>query len=542
MFTFFNIDVSFFMILILQSVLGDESCRVPLGIKTSALPPDDRFIIDINPPVDHYVPEESYTVVLKSTDGKAKFIGFSIWLTGNTAENPDNPRKPKYFLAGRLLPDDSLTKFGDRDCPNNTVIQTNLVPKSLVQAKWKAPPKDQGCVTIHAMVAIRNDMYYSGLTRRVCEDVRKLEDMPPDENPNCSVCEEARYKMIFEGLWSYNTHRPLYPLSNTSSASFSDIVGASHNKNFNIFIIDKEASEGVKTLAEQGNTTVLELDMQEKIGNSVRSIIKATRPRTTNAATSAIFRVNQKYHLVSIVTAILPSPDWFLGAANLELCDARNPNTWSPKITYNLYPLDAGTDKGTDFISPNDNLMPPQAIGNVRFQNPSKENKPFAKLHFELIRTFKLTPYCLTNKTETSGEDEGEGDTDKPKEDEENTENEDEESSVKTTVSSTSEASLVTDPESSAECPMSAWSDWDECVGSCEDGKRRGQHKRERYHLVNNHPVEYGDDEEYEKVPETCREIEEFNFELCEEDCEETSTAEPETQQRVAPGKSWWFK
>ncbi|XP_063376331.1 spondin-2-like [Cydia fagiglandana] len=523
----FSIDFPFFMTLLLQSVLCDESCRIPLGIKTPALPPDDRYIIDINPPVENYVPEGTYTVILKSNDGKAKFIGFTIWLTGHSAENPDNKRKPKIYLAGQLLPDDPLTKFGDRECPNNTVIQTNLVPKDIVQAKWKAPPKGQDCVTIHAMVAIRNDMYYSGLTRRVCEDVRKLEDMPPDESPNCSVCEEARYKITFEGLWSYNTHRPLYPMSNTSTPSFSDIVGASHNKNFKIFIINKEASEGVKTLAEQGNTTVLELDMQEKIGNSVRSIIKATRPRTTNAATSAIFRVNQKYHLVSVVTAILPSPDWFLGASNLELCNARNPNTWTPNITYNLYPLDAGTDKGSDFNSANDNLMPPQAIGNVKFQNAPKETKPFAKLRFELIRTFKLTPDCLKNKTETSGEDEVGGNNDNTEEQEEKEdkeEEEDKESSVKTTVSSTSETSLVTDPESSPECPMSAWSDWDECVASCEGGKRRGQHKRERYHLVNNHPVEYGDEEEYEKVPEICRGIEEYNFELCEEDCEETST------------------
>jgi hypothetical protein len=72
--------------------------------------------------------------------------------------------------------------------------------------------------------------------------------------------------MIFEGLWSYNTHRPLYPTSNTSKPSFSDIVGASHNKDYNIFISHYEASEGVKTLAEQGNTTRLEMDMQEKVG------------------------------------------------------------------------------------------------------------------------------------------------------------------------------------------------------------------------------------------------------------------------------------
>lgn len=52
--------------------------------------------------------------------------------------------------------------------------------------------------------------------------------------------------------------------------------------------------------------------------------------------------------MVSLATAIVPSPDWFLGVANLELCKAKA-HEWAKSVTFNLYPMDAGTDSGKKF-------------------------------------------------------------------------------------------------------------------------------------------------------------------------------------------------
>lgn len=63
---------------------------------------------------------------------------------------------------------------------------------------WKAPPKDNGCVTLHAYVAIKTEVYYNNqgpLAKRICEDRRKLEDMMPVVNSDCQVCEDAKYKV-----------------------------------------------------------------------------------------------------------------------------------------------------------------------------------------------------------------------------------------------------------------------------------------------------------------------------------------------------------
>lgn len=61
---------------------------------------------------------------------------------------------------------------------------------------WIAPPKDNDCVTIYAVVAVKPDVWYSNegpLIKKVCEDRRQKDDMQPTLNNRCSICNEARY-------------------------------------------------------------------------------------------------------------------------------------------------------------------------------------------------------------------------------------------------------------------------------------------------------------------------------------------------------------
>lgn len=85
-----------------------------------------------------------------------------------------------------------------------------------------------------------------------------------------------------------------------------------------------------------------------QLGTNVRTVIKATSPPEPNMDAVAQFRASKAFTRLSIATAIVPSPDWFLGVSNLELCSTMT-NQWADRITLNLYPLDAGTDKGANF-------------------------------------------------------------------------------------------------------------------------------------------------------------------------------------------------
>lgn len=83
--------------------------------------------------------------------------------------------------------------------------------------------------------------------------------------------------------------------------------------------------------------------------DQLRTIIKArglAYPNVTGK-TFAVFRVDPINHLVSFVSMIDPSPDWFVGVSGLELC---LPNcTWIENKVMELYPWDAGTDSGATY-------------------------------------------------------------------------------------------------------------------------------------------------------------------------------------------------
>lgn len=84
-------------------------------------------------------------------------------------------------------------------------------------------------------------------------------------------------------------------------------------------------------------------------GGNIRTIIKARGLAHPNITTKtlAVFRVDSENHLVSFVSPMRPSPDWFVGVSALELC--QETCDWvETKVLY-LYPWDAGTADGTSY-------------------------------------------------------------------------------------------------------------------------------------------------------------------------------------------------
>ncbi|XP_052756230.1 uncharacterized protein LOC113512319 isoform X2 [Galleria mellonella] len=473
-------------LLLLVSVThgNDELCdRRPLGSKTAPLPPDNRFFIDVVDTFgDLYIPNREYKVRLYSRDSTSTFMGFTISVREDTDINERNPRKPKHLHPGQLIPsrDDNASKVHPK-C-NNTVIETDVMPKTFVEALWIAPYKGNKCVTIFAVVAVKPDVWYSfegPLSKRVCEDRRKAEDMQPMENENCLACEEARYQVTFEGMWTFNTHPQMFP-ETRGLARFSDLVGASHNPYFNLFKNNADASGGLKMLAEQGNTTQFEVDIQEELGTNVRTIIKATSPRTTIDTTVASFR------------------------------------------------------------SPNEETSPPQPISSLSIKGiPREQMKPMARLKFDLIRTYS-TPSCTGATTEAT-DDQGQEYTDEDEKGDEETSKE-----IQPITTTKSEEPVTPDPESSNKCPMTTWEEWMPCEGRCVDNKRTGFQSRFRYHLIGGTKKYIPGSSKMNEIPYECQSESTDEFQECEEDCTEDETeapdAEAEAQSRIWENPSRWEK
>ncbi|XP_054267798.1 spondin-1-like isoform X2 [Macrosteles quadrilineatus] len=396
------------LLLLTTSSLGHRCDRTPEGHVSPKIPADNRFQLKISGSPDKYVPGEGYTISLQGlrSHGQvaAKFTGFMLVVEPqhHIPMRGLSPRDVTPRPVGTFqLYGDTLTKFSP-SCPN-MVTHTSSMPKSEVQVRWTAPPPGSGCVIFRATVIEHRDVWYQDdgpLSKMLCEEVQESHDTQPEVLEHCCACDEAKYEVTFEGLWSRHTHPKDFP-SNSWLTRFSDVIGASHSSYYRFWEYGGIASEGLRQVAERGSTRMLESELKSQSQN-IRTIIKArgiSYPNVTGK-TFAVFRVDRIHHLMSLVSMIDPSPDWIVGVSALELC-LRN-CSWVESKVLNLYPWDAGTDSGVTYISPDQQTVPRDKIRRITssfpndpkspFYDPSgAEMKPLARLYLTRQRLYEKT-------------------------------------------------------------------------------------------------------------------------------------------------------
>ncbi len=179
----------------------------------------------------------------------------------------------------------------------------------------------------------------------------------------------ARYKLTFNATWSILTHPNDFP----SSAHFSGLIGMTHNTNTVLFANGEIASEGIKNMAETGSKNPLQAEIQNSISNGAGStLINGGGISSSPGEVSLEFDVINSHSLVSVVSMLAPSPDWFIAVSNINLIEN---GQWviSKSITVDIY--DSGTDSGLTFLSTDDPTdprvpvfeitTPPLAVNNV---------------------------------------------------------------------------------------------------------------------------------------------------------------------------------
>ncbi|XP_015782127.1 spondin-1-like isoform X2 [Tetranychus urticae] len=357
------------------------------GTSPKKIPGDNGFKIKITGDKEKFKPGELYTIVLlghKTTYQVQKFIGFMLvvepreWPDNSSLSSPGVIQSPSQSpeIGSFQLFGDALIKISE-DCPN-AILHTSDIPKSEVQAMWQAPSNPTGCVVFKATVVESSDTWFmddGALTKHFCPEESESLDEQTEILEECCACDEAKYEVIFQGLWSRFTHPKDFPI-NSQLAHFSEIIGASHTADFRMWEYGGYASEGLRQLAESGTTKKLEAELKAE-SNKIRTIIKSRglwHPNL-NGKTFAVFRVDKKHHLMSLVSMLGPSPDWIVGVSALELC-LKN-CSWVGEKQMNLYLWDAGTDSGISYLSQNTPTIPQERIRRITPSNPNSRDSPF---------------------------------------------------------------------------------------------------------------------------------------------------------------------
>ena len=250
------------------------------------------------------------------------------------------------------------------------------------------------------MVVERKDLWYmddGGLTHTFCEDDSPM-GQPPLVEP-CCACHEAKYEVIFEGLWSRHTHPKDYPIDEWKT-QFSHMIGASHSIDYDLWKYSEPSSPALSLLAEEGKTKKLEIDMK-RFSKNIRSVIKARGLQQRSnvvGRTFAVFRMDPTNHLLSLVSKMIPSPDWIVGVSMENLCLANC--SWVDSRVVDLYPWDAGVRSGMTYNDPGEYTTPKESIHRITACNPDSDESPFfdpscaplkpvARLHILKQREYK---------------------------------------------------------------------------------------------------------------------------------------------------------
>jgi hypothetical protein len=170
---------------------------------------------------------------------------------------------------------------------------------------------------------------------------------PPEPELN------ARYRLTFNATWSAQTHPVEFP----SSAHFSGLIGMTHNTNTMLFTNGEIATDGIKNMAETGSKNPLQAEIQNFITNETAgTLINGGGINSSPGEVSLEFDVIISHTLVSVVSMLAPSPDWFIAVSNINL-------------------IENAEDGGATFTSPDEPTVPrvpifeittpPLAVNNV---------------------------------------------------------------------------------------------------------------------------------------------------------------------------------
>jgi hypothetical protein len=178
----------------------------------------------------------------------------------------------------------------------------------------------------------------------------------PPQEPDAPAT--ARYRVVFDSTWTAATH----PQDAPDNPHFSPPIGATHNASVAFWRDGALASDGIRLMAEVGRTNPLDDEIRAAIAAGTAQNLFIGVGFSSPKTVSLEFEVSRTHPLVTLVTMVAPSPDWFAGVAGLPLFEN---GAWVAERVVQVIPWDAGTDSGASFMSNDLPTVPRQPIARI---------------------------------------------------------------------------------------------------------------------------------------------------------------------------------
>ncbi|XP_073996424.1 spondin-2-like [Rhodnius prolixus] len=211
---------------------------------------------------------------------------------------------------------------------------------------------------------------------------------------SCQSDKLASYTVVMHTFWTRDRFPKHYP-DWRPTAQFSKLIGMSHDKKWSLFRVGSPVNNQVKTFAETGRWEVTE-------GQGSPGLLdQFTGPPVPSGQgrTEAQFFLDGNHSMVSLMSRIIPSPDWFVGLDSFQLCVDGN---WLDTITIEVDPLDAGTDNGFTFTAANWATEPQGVVYRITSRFPAhpagsfyypyiKRLPPIATFQFIKLKEYEVS-------------------------------------------------------------------------------------------------------------------------------------------------------
>ena len=202
-----------------------------------------------------------------------------------------------------------------------------------------------------------------------CGDGQGEEDLsnpfePPVGGTSSATCDNDNdigyYEMEFATDWLAANFESYPP-----NPHFAMFTLATHDENVTFWEVGGMASPGIEKMAEDG--------LNQTFSNEVTAQIALGNARTQKSGNSLFisgtptsrtitFGIWGSHPLVTVVSMIAPTPDWFVGVNGIDLCGAGG---WEAVVAMDAFVHDAGTEMGTDWSLSNDPENPYLPIAQI---------------------------------------------------------------------------------------------------------------------------------------------------------------------------------